>query len=252
MFRRECAYVTHRLWDHATGRLAESEARRVDAHLAECAGCREESESYKAVTRTVAAYRQQPVPGSSDNWECLRARLETAPARPGGRSRVPASVWNGMVFAAIALASLMVYEGSSLSRGSGSLFMLKGLQIDWPYSHAQTDQNAKPAPTVEPAQAATGDSASTQSRILTTQAISPPRRPDSGDRIEQPASEPSASFVDYAGIDGAATPSGARKDYVIGPAAYSDNTDSAKHYVMGSVPAGGAHVSTASQESPVW
>lgn len=83
-----CRNVRNQLSPHLDGRLPAAAARRVDAHLEECAACRAERDDLRALKALLAsAPPPQAPPGL---WDAVHAGLREHVAR---QSRRPAATW---------------------------------------------------------------------------------------------------------------------------------------------------------------
>jgi hypothetical protein len=79
----ECQALEPLLYDRLTGRLSETESQVVDAHLAQCAGCRA---TFEELARTVAVLDTWTVPEPSPDFQArlqaqVAAHLHTSPTR---------------------------------------------------------------------------------------------------------------------------------------------------------------------------
>jgi hypothetical protein len=77
-FRSECDKISERLWDYTAQRLSAVETAQIESHLALCAHCQTEADSYRQTLRMLSATRSLPVPASQTSWQELRPRLAPA------------------------------------------------------------------------------------------------------------------------------------------------------------------------------
>ena len=77
-----CGSVGPHLWEYAAGTLPANseETARVEKHLAHCAKCRAECESFRAASEAMAAYAslgaESGIPPRAPNWEAVQMRLQ--------------------------------------------------------------------------------------------------------------------------------------------------------------------------------
>ena len=76
----DCRRVAPMLDDLADGRLTAAERLRIEAHLASCAGCREQLTSLEALLEQVDALPRSVPPGA-DLWPAISTRLTARPRR---------------------------------------------------------------------------------------------------------------------------------------------------------------------------
>jgi predicted anti-sigma-YlaC factor YlaD len=96
-----CKQAAERLDDYLDGTLSVDEQRRVERHLADCADCREEERTLRAILAQAEALPAERVP-PRDLWPGVRDRL--APRR--GRWRF--GTWSGGGLAGLAAAAAVV------------------------------------------------------------------------------------------------------------------------------------------------
>lgn len=94
MSHQECAEIRDLIPDRVSGRLDETEARRVDEHVASCADCRQEW----ALIRLLVDSRPTAPEG-------LARRIGVA-LREDARGRVTRAPWWGLAAAAVAALAL--------------------------------------------------------------------------------------------------------------------------------------------------
>jgi Putative zinc-finger len=100
----ECHRVEPMLDDLADGQLTAAERRRVEAHLATCAGCRRQLASLEALLEQVDALPRSLPPGA-DLWPAVAARLTARPRRA-------ASAWPAWLRQAAAAVVFMALGGA--------------------------------------------------------------------------------------------------------------------------------------------
>ena len=151
MLKRECRAVTRMFWDYAQGRLSESEADRVEIHIARCGKCRREFQTYRISAGLVKRYRQEPEPESKATWHALRTQLQhiqkekpvDLPAPVKRSSAVPA--WAGTVAAGAILAAVWTsFRSAEVRPESADLLMLKG-KINTPVASMPPAINVGPS-----------------------------------------------------------------------------------------------------------
>lgn len=69
-----CAQVREKLTEYQLGLLDEAEAREVQAHLAECHGCREELAALERLDALIEPAEQHEAPANM--WSDIRARMK--------------------------------------------------------------------------------------------------------------------------------------------------------------------------------
>jgi len=74
-YKNKCKSIIPLLWDYESGKLTEDEQQLVDAHLHECASCREQAAQYGGVSRMVAEDRELPVPEFSSTWSRIEKQI---------------------------------------------------------------------------------------------------------------------------------------------------------------------------------
>jgi anti-sigma-K factor RskA len=112
-----CTEAAERLDDYLDGTLPRDEERRLERHLAECADCREEERTLRAIVAQASALPAERAP-SRDLWPGIRERLVAgAPAR----GPLPFRAWGGSrpVLAAAAAVVIAVAGSWLLRRPAG-------------------------------------------------------------------------------------------------------------------------------------
>jgi hypothetical protein len=105
-----CEHTAERMDDYLDGTLAQDEQHRLELHLAECADCREEERTLRAIVAQAEALPRGLTP-PRDLWPEIRERLEP-------RARVPLRGWGGRGSQlAAAAAVLIAVAGSWFLRG---------------------------------------------------------------------------------------------------------------------------------------
>ena len=85
--RWECRTVRQTLWDYAGERLSEGPMERVERHIENCTGCRQEMQAFRSAQSLLLTARQEsPVPARS-GWGDLQQRIAedvaiNGPVRP--------------------------------------------------------------------------------------------------------------------------------------------------------------------------
>lgn len=90
----QCRRVRAVLWDYASERLSEGPMERVEAHLPQCASCREELAGLRRAEGLLSACRAQEEPAPRSNWSDLQQRIVAegiAHVTPRAPSRRPAA-----------------------------------------------------------------------------------------------------------------------------------------------------------------
>ena len=84
MTNRECEHFREQIGDYVCGGLVDSEIDSMNEHLADCADCQQELESYREVLATVdrAGLASAPTGLAGEVTDSVLARLEGAGRRP--------------------------------------------------------------------------------------------------------------------------------------------------------------------------
>jgi hypothetical protein len=110
--KRECRTVAPLLWDHAAGLLAGGDLERTEAHLRDCAMCRDEVARYGVVVRMVGEDAMRPMPAYETTWPDVQRRLS-----PSGMPRRRARPWVvALPMAVLALCVIAVERVHDASR----------------------------------------------------------------------------------------------------------------------------------------
>jgi predicted anti-sigma-YlaC factor YlaD len=108
-----CTRVAEELDDYLDGTLPRDEHHRLELHLAECADCREEEQTLRAILGQARALPAERAP-SRDLWPGIRERLV---AEAPSRGPLPFRAWGGgRAVLAAAAAVVIAMAGSWLLR----------------------------------------------------------------------------------------------------------------------------------------
>lgn len=116
-----CEEVRGRLDDWVEGKLAETEAEPVAAHVAGCAACRVETRALEQLLDAAAELPAEIAP-PRDLWAGIDARLDEEPGRTPSGNGLPA--W-ALVAAALALVLVTAAVTSILTRNYDEAMALK-------------------------------------------------------------------------------------------------------------------------------
>lgn len=112
-----CSRATKWISEYTDGELAAGKARRLEAHLADCTGCREVLEDFRAISRRARGLDSPPVP--TETWGKIRSRLRDgkapALAGPSFARFKPAYGLAAAAVAAVALGALFFSLRKSVS-----------------------------------------------------------------------------------------------------------------------------------------
>lgn len=144
-FTSECSSINKLLWEYTDGSLAQSDLEHVEAHLRGCEACRREAESYRQTVALMSQFRQEAVPVSRKGWRDLEARLDAASRTPR-RSLIPTLVWSGGLVAAATLLLLFVTPGSRLMHPNSTVQVTPGpVAIEPTHSHSAAPHHGQPS-----------------------------------------------------------------------------------------------------------
>lgn len=115
-----CMDIRERLNDYVDGDLTAEEAAAVDAHVIECAGCREELDALRALETAARELPREMMP-ARDLWPSIAERIDAAPAHSGGNIVRFRSAWVQFLAAAAVIAIII-----------GALFSIPAVQVQAP------------------------------------------------------------------------------------------------------------------------
>ena len=117
---KTCMDVRERLNDYVDGDVTVEEAAAIDAHLIECAGCREEHDALRALQSAARELPREVMP-ARDLWAGISERIDNEPAQAGGNIVLFRPAWV-QFFAAAAVIALI----------AAALFSIEGVQVHAP------------------------------------------------------------------------------------------------------------------------
>jgi hypothetical protein len=257
-FTSDCRQVRNLLWDLASGALTGSDCEHAEAHLARCAACRSEYESYRKTISLMSEYKRDAVPASRLGWRDVERRV--ASQGSGARSWAKRPVFQiAMGGGSLALATLFVM--SVMQANMNPVVVNSPVQIA---KVSPNDSVSAPGPVDFPVMA--GMPALMEMPRVNDPSVTPirsasPRAERALKRVSRivrnnrtSSSEPQVVSNDASAVnvDGGSPVPRLSPQYVLASASSGNDDDQNRHYVMDVVSTSRSSGSDSAEESHPW
>jgi hypothetical protein len=270
-FKSECNRISDQLWEYTSQRLSASETTRIESHLQQCARCQAEADAYRQTIGMLGAARQMPVPASQTTWRDLRPSLAPERRLALRTADLLPRLTLGGAGAALAATLLVVFLNNGhqtpvINRTTPGTSGQRPVAVSGTATTPTTDETAQNNTEASDTETTDPNVAASHSVSGSFLAVAPSMlsMPSPAEKTTAPApnglriasphrrsyvhsprllagnghSRPAANSEEAdAQLDGGNVAPRAQQNYVLNPVSASSDDETARHYVLSSIPA---------------